>query len=87
MVLDKGHLKKLELRAFPAIYLGNDAQCSDYYKMWNPETKRLFVSRNVKFFEGLDLQPLKYQTNTGGNSTLLLPSGTYVIRDTLTNLF
>jgi hypothetical protein len=40
----------------------------------------------VKFFEELDLQPLKYQTNTRENSTLLLLSSTYVIRDTLADL-
>ncbi len=80
-VLIQSHKPKLAPRTQPAFYLGNDDTHPAIFRLWNDRTKRVFTSRNVHFFEGLNLQVLKYPAmNTGeGRSTLLLPSGTYSI--------
>jgi hypothetical protein len=50
--------------------------------LWNPAIKKIIVSRNVRFFEGLNIEYRKYPTNTGEETTMLLPSGTYTDKNT-----
>ena len=81
-VLHQEHHSKLSSKTIPAIYLGHDLNEPSHYQLWNPATEKFITSCNVSFVEGLTIKYLKYPTNTeGGSSTLLMPSGTYVVPD------
>ena len=76
-VLNQGHHSKIAPKTFPAIYLGHDPNTKGHYRLWNPRTKNLIISRNVHFFEGLTIKHLELPGQSTGDSTLLIPSGTH----------
>ena len=87
-VLDQDHLhRKFQLSTKTAIYLGPEEN-SSAHRLWNPETKRIFRSRNVKFLETRDYVPRISLTNTRPDAIFAPPatSWPYADADTFSQL-